>query len=195
MLIGLVRTFSPVRLRKLIQTLCLVLLMLLFGLGLVFHQTLVFRGATTAYISSYNLGKVNKHPVHWTKDPDEIVQVYRADKSFPQKCNGVSSSSDNINSTDFWISLEDEAGTQIRSNAYLDVRYFEKDGAQFRYVKLLSMSLKRTYENENTTYCSFFKPSGETVSVLANSVEIWLSQWNPVKVVGKCCFCQINAWE
>ena len=188
MLYSLVRTFSPVRLRKLIQTLCLILLMLLFGLGLVFHQTLVFRGATVAYISSYNLGKVNKHPVHWTKDPDEIVQVYRVDKSLPQKCNGVSSSSKILNSTDFWISLEDEVGTQIRSNAYLDVRYYEKDGAQFRIVKLLSMSLKRMNGTENTTYCSFSKPNGETVSVLARSVEIWLSQWNPVKVVGKKLF-------
>ena len=184
MLYSLVRTFSPVRLRKLIQTLSLVLLLLLFGLGLVFHQTLVFRGATVAYISSYNLGKVNKHPVH----SNEIVQVYRVDKSLPQKCNGVSSSSKILDSTDFWISLEDEVGTQIRSNAYLDVRYFEKDGAQFRIVKLLSMSLKRMNGTENTTYCSFSKPNGETVSVLARSVEIWLSQWNPVKVLGKMLF-------
>ena len=188
MLYSLVRTFSPVRLRKLIQTLSLVLLLLLFGLGLVFHQTLVFRGATVAYISSYNLGKVNKHPVHWTKDPNEIVQVYRVDKSLPQKCNGVSSSSKILDSTDFWISLEDEVGTQIRSNAYLDVRYYEKDGAQFRIVKLLSMSLQRMNGTENTTYCSFSKPNGETVSVLAKSVEIWLSQWNPVKVLGKMLF-------
>ena len=182
MLISLLKTFSPVRLRKLTQILCLVLLGLLFGLGLVFHQTLVFRAATTSYISSYNLGKINRHSVHRTTNSNQIVQVYRADENLPEKCNNLSSSSEIIN---FWIPLEDEVRTQVRPNAYLDVRYFEQNGAQARYVKVLSMSLKRTNETENTIYCSFSKPGGETVSVLAKSVEIWLSQWNPVKRVGK----------
>jgi hypothetical protein len=164
--------------------------MLLFGLGLVFHQTLVFRGSTTAYISSYNLGRVNKHSVQKTQ---EIVQVYRFDKFLPQKCKNESTSSEIVNTTDFWISLDDETRTQIRSSAYLDVRYFEQDGAQFRYIKLLSMSLKRTNETENPSYCSFSQPDGQTVSVLAKTVEIWLPQWNPLKVAGKMtCFNRVT---
>ena len=169
------------RLRKLIQFLCMVLLLLLVGLASVVHRTVVFKTPSTAFITSFNLGKVNRPSQHKIKNfnlfQGSALQTYYS-KLTISICNSdeLSSSYEN-NSSEFWKSIEDGFMTHIRPKSFLDIRRVS-DGLNFRSVKVLAMSQRRNLTD--FIFCSFQKNNSEIISLQAKAAEIFLPQWNPI---------------
>ena len=170
---------SVPRLKRLIQCLFLILIGLFIGLISVLHQTVIFRSPSTAFVSSYNIGRVRTKTSSSLKSQNliqgSILQTYY-NKIFVSKCENLSPTEfPEPNQSKFWISIDDGFESHVRPTSYFDVRRVQND-VEYRSVKILASSQRRNLTD--AIFCSIPKSETEILSVPATASEIWFSKWN-----------------
>ena len=166
------------RLKRLIVALSLVLVGLLFGLGTVLQKTVVVRGHTTAFVTSYNLGKVKtKQP---TKDQN-LIQGSSTQTQHRQLSNSLCDSepvadfSEATDASPFWEPLDDGFDTNVRTTSFFDLRRVDND-VELPAVKILAMSRNRNLSE--SIFCSIPSSNSVIYSVQAKAPQVWMSSWN-----------------
>ena len=170
------------RLKRLIVALSLILVGLLFGLATVLHKTVVIRGHTTAFVTSYNLGNVRTKQSSALKDKN-LIQSSETQTQHRQLSSSICDSelaadwSESTEAPPFWEPLNDGLDTHVRPTAFFDLRRVE-NGLELPAVKILAMSRNRNFSVTDPVFCSI--PSSDSViyNVQAKASQVWLSTWN-----------------
>jgi len=168
------------RLKKLIVVLSFILVVLMFGLVTVLQNTVVIRGQTTAFLTSYSLGKVRTKQLSTAKDQN-LIQGSSTQTRHRKLSSSLCAAEpapdfpEPVDDLPFWVSLDDGFDTHVRPTAFFDVRRVENDVA-LPAIKILAMSRNRNLSE--TVFCSI--PSSDSViySIQAKASQVWIPSWN-----------------